>query len=108
MTLDPIQNKIASPSIEDLIEQSTPAGRQTEAPAAGMRFDQLLGQMVHDLDSLQKTAGTTLHDMAETKTTAPDDVARKMKEADDAYNLMMQIRHKLVDVYSAVEGRKDT
>ena len=107
MTFDPIQqNTAVARQLEKLIDD---ANRENNVAAEGMpasdiRFDELLGQMVQDVDSLQKTAETTLHEL----TGENLDISQKMKDADDAYNLMMQIRHKLVDVYSAVEKHEDS
>jgi flagellar hook-basal body complex protein FliE len=101
MALDPLQNKIREMALEQARATEEQQGENTKA-AGG--FDQLLGRLVTDVDSLQKTAETTISDLAG-NAGGVEDVSKKMQEADAAYNLMMQIRHKLVDVYSAVEKK---
>jgi len=107
MSVDPIQSKI-----QELVreQEALAAERQasTGAETAGRSsFEDVLGQMVDDLDSMQKTAGNTIQELAGEEGAAAGDVAKKMQEADAAYQLMMQIRHKLVDVYSAVEQHSE-
>ena len=107
MSVDPIQSKIQElvREQEALAAERTPS---TGAETAGRSsFEDVLGQMVDDLDSMQKTAGNTIQELAGEQGAAAGDVAKKMQEADAAYQLMMQIRHKLVDVYSAVEQHSE-
>ncbi|MDD4736623.1 MAG: flagellar hook-basal body complex protein FliE [Kiritimatiellae bacterium] len=107
MNLDPIQSKIR----ELAREQEALAAEKTPSVGTGAAgrtsFEDVLGQMVDDLDSMQKTAGSTIQELAGEEGAAAGDVAKKMQEADAAYELMMQIRHKLVDVYSAVEQHNE-
>ena len=107
MTLDPIQSKIQelarAQQAEAAEERKAASGVTTGASA----FEDVLGQMVNDLDSMQKTAGNTIQELAGVEASSTGDVAKKMQEADAAYELMMQIRHKLVDVYSAVEQHNE-
>ncbi len=108
MAINSIENQIRELALEQAREALTtkqPEGA-TGAPATGS-FEDVLGQLVDDVDSLQKTASETIQEFATDESDASTGVGKKMQDADAAYNLMMQIRHKLVDVYSAVEKRDD-
>ncbi len=108
MTLDPIQSKIQelarAQQLDAAEEQKATAAASSTGASA---FEDVLGQMVNDLDTMQKTAGNTIQELAGVEASSVNDVAKKMQEADAAYELMMQIRHKLVDVYSAVEHHNE-
>ncbi|NCD33675.1 MAG: hypothetical protein EOL87_09715 [Spartobacteria bacterium] len=97
-----IQNKI-----KELAEQQTADALPKESPhqTDAASFDNILNKMVTDVDSLQQEATHAISGLAETEQQGEEAILSKMKEADNAYNLMMQIRHKLVDVYAEVEKR---
>ncbi len=66
-------------------------------------FGNVLSSMVDDVGHLQREAKEIIADLVQPDEAKGSTVAAKMKDADSAYHLMMQIRHKLVDVYSKVE-----
>lgn len=106
MNLDPIQSKIRELAREQ--QSEAPEQTATGASSAGRTaFEDVLGKMVDDVDVMQKTAGSSIQELAGEEGAVAGDVAKKMQEADAAYELMMQIRHKLVDVYSAVEQHNE-
>ncbi len=107
MALNPIENQIRELSLEQAREAAGASKEPIADSTSGGSFEDLLGQLVNDVDSLQKTAGETIHEFATEEGDASTGVGKKMQDADAAYNLMMQIRHKLVDVYSAVDKHDD-
>ena len=105
MNMDPIQSKIRELAREQ--QSEAPEQTATGASAGRTAFEDVLGKMVDDVDVMQKTAGSSIQELAGEESAVTGDVAKKMQEADAAYELMMQIRHKLVDVYSAVEQHNE-
>ncbi len=68
----------------------------------GLTFKQLLGGMVEQVDTLQKTADTSIKELAMGKRSDVHNIAIQMDEAGVAFDLMMQIRNKLVDAYKEI------
>ena len=101
MTINPLEQKIREMALEQAAGDV--AAKKSSDGAASVKttgFKDVLGQLVTDVGALQKDAESSIHEFSEGSTA---DVSKKMAEADAAYTLMMQIRHKLVDVYSAVD-----
>lgn len=97
-----IQNKI-----RELTEQNPIEKGVQDAPvnSGNINFDDILSKMVEDVDSLQQEATHAISGLVENEAPNDEAMGNKMAEADNAYNLMMQIRHKLVDMYAEVEKR---
>ena len=73
------------------------AGKPNEAG-----FQDVLRDLVHQVDSLQKTADVSINGLATGATTNVHDVTIKMAEAGVAFDLMMQVRNKLLDAYQQI------
>lgn len=67
-----------------------------------MNFKDLLKGLVEQVDSLQKDADQSIRELASGERTDIHNVAIKMEEAGVAFDLMMQIRNKLVEAYKEV------
>ena len=65
-------------------------------------FEDLLKGLVSQVDSLQKDADASIKGLATGETTDVHDVTIKMAEAGVAFDLMMEIRNKLVDAYQQI------
>jgi len=107
MALNPIENQIRELSLEQPRKAAVESKKTVPDSTSEGSFEDILGRLVHDVDSLQKAAGETINDFVTEEGDASTGVTKKMQDADAAYNLMMQIRHKLVDVYSAVDKADD-
>jgi flagellar hook-basal body complex protein FliE len=70
--------------------------------AQGADFQKLLRNLVDQVDTLQKDANTSIQGLATGETTNVHDVTIKMTEAGIAFDLMMQIRNKLLDAYQQI------
>ncbi len=68
-----------------------------EPPAKGADFQSLLRNLVDQVDTLQKDANTSIQGLVTGETGSVHDVTIKMTEAGLAFDLMMQIRNKLLD-----------
>lgn len=68
----------------------------------GADFQKLLRNLVDQVDTLQKDADTSIRGLVTGETTNVHDVTVKMTEAGVAFDLMMQIRNKLLDAYQQI------
>ena len=65
-------------------------------------FDEVLSQLIQDVDSAQKEADTSIKQLAAGESTSIQDVVMKMEEADVAFQLMKEVRNKLLEAYKEV------
>lgn len=70
------------------------------APEPG--FQDVLKNLVNQVDSLQKDANASIHGLVTGATTNVHDVTIKMAEAGIAFDLMMQVRNKLLEAYQQI------
>jgi flagellar hook-basal body complex protein FliE len=68
----------------------------------GESFDEVLTQMIKDVDQAQKSADTSIQQLAAGESTSIQDVVMKMEEADIAFRLMKEVRNKLMEAYKEV------
>jgi len=87
--------KVGSARIE-LAPELKPSIEQQKADG-GMSFKELMGDMVRDVDLLQKDADDAVKDLVAGKRSDVHNIAIKMDEAGIAFDLMMQIRNKMVE-----------
>ena len=79
----------------------------TKVPAGGAEvgkesFHDILRSLVDEVDTLQKSADASIKGLVTGETTDIHDVTVKMEEAGVAFELMREIRNKLVDAYQQV------
>lgn len=65
-------------------------------------FKNVLKGLVNQVDTLQKDADASIEGLATGKTTDIHDVTIKLEEAGVAFDLMMEVRNKLVDAYQQI------
>lgn len=70
--------------------------------AAGGSFGSLLHGLVDRVDALQKDADASIHGLVSGEETNVHNVAIKMEEASVAFDLMMQVRNKLLEAYQEI------
>ncbi len=93
-------NAVTSGGIEGL-PPAAPGAR--EATATGQsNFQDLLHGLVEEVDSLQKNADASIEGLVTGETTDIHDVTIKMEEAGIAFDLMMEIRNKLLEAYQQI------
>ncbi len=76
-----------------------------QADAGGTKdasFQDLLTGLVDKVNSMQKDADASIRGLATGEVTDVHTVAVKMQEAGVAFELMMQIRNKLLDAYQEI------
>ena len=79
-----------------------PAVATTSEAPSGAGFQDVLRDLVNQVDVLQKNADASINGLATGTTTNVHDVTIKMAEAGVAFDLMMQVRNKLLDAYQQI------
>ena len=90
--------KVGSARLELAPEMKPVAQEKTDDK--GLSFKELMGGMVNDVDLLQKDADTAVSDLVSGKRNDIHNVAIKMDEAGVAFDLMLQIRNKMVEGFN--------
>ena len=85
---------------EPLLPPATGAPNESKPPA--IPFKDVLRGLVDQVDSLQKEADASIEGLLSGETTSVHDVVVKMEEAGIAFDLMMQIRNKLLEAYQQI------
>jgi flagellar hook-basal body complex protein FliE len=79
------------------LNPAAPAAEQGEMP-----FKDILKNLVDKVASLQKDADVSLQGLVTGETTDIHNVAIKMEEAGVAFDLMMEVRNKLLEAYQEI------
>jgi flagellar hook-basal body complex protein FliE len=94
-----IQDRIRFPQIDEMGAGMAPASSEKSDPSSDASFKDLLQGLVSQVDTLQKDADNSLQGLVTGETTNLHDVTIKMEEAGVAFDLMMQVRNKLMEAY---------
>ena len=70
---------------------------------SGMSFRDLMGGMISEVNRLQKTADQAVTDVVTGKRSDIHNVAIKMDEASVAFDLLLQIRNKMVEGFKEIQ-----
>jgi flagellar hook-basal body complex protein FliE len=65
-------------------------------------FKDILGQLISEVDNSQKAADVSLEKLATGETNSIQDVVLKMQEADLSFQLMKEVRDKLMKAYQDI------
>jgi len=87
----------SSPLTDNLRPTSDAAGK-----GEGESFGALLSGLVDRVDVLQKNADASIQGLVSGEETNIHNVAIKMEEAGVAFDLMMQVRNKLMEAYQEI------
>ncbi|MBN1670908.1 MAG: flagellar hook-basal body complex protein FliE [Kiritimatiellae bacterium] len=78
-------------------------GKAVREPQPGdLPFKDVLKGLIDQVDSLQKEADASIEGLITGETTNIHDVVVKLEEAGIAFDLMMQVRNKLLEAYQSV------
>ncbi len=101
MNMDMISEGSGPERLDNERSHSLPS-RSKESGSPDISFQDLLKGLVQQVDSLQKEADASIQGLATGETTDIHDVTMKMEEAGIAFDLMMQVRNKLVEAYQQI------
>jgi flagellar hook-basal body complex protein FliE len=65
-------------------------------------FDEVLSKLISEVDVAQKEADMSIKQLASGESSSIQDVVLKMEEADVAFQLMKEVRNKLLEAYKEV------
>ena len=99
--LDAYRATQAQQPIQPLTEKigSTP---DKENQGEGPSFQSVLGDLVKQVDGLQADANRSIEGLVTGETENLHDVTVRMAEAGVAFDLMMEVRNKLLDAYQQI------
>ena len=63
------------------------------------KFGDVLSNLIKDVDQAQKDADVSIQQLAAGETTSIQDVVMKLEEADLAFQMMKEVRNKLLEAY---------
>ena len=85
------------------IEQSENLRKTAESNGGEQNsFQSLLGNLVREVNGLQQDADRSIEGLVTGETTNIHDVTTRMAEAGIAFDLMMEVRNKLMDAYQEI------
>ena len=82
------------------IEKTDQANETT--PSGPNSFQSMLGNLVREVNGLQEDANRSIEGLVTGETTNIHDVTTRMAEAGIAFDLMMEVRNKLMDAYQQI------
>jgi flagellar hook-basal body complex protein FliE len=90
--------------ITGLPEPIRPTGTPSERPGAPEKpsFAEVIGNLVKDVDQLQKTAAATTEKLVTGELQDVHQVVVAMEEAQTSFRLLMEVRNKMVEAYREV------
>lgn len=95
--LQPIQGIDSLHGLDRLSNADNPA-KEGDAPS----FQSILGDLVREVNGLQQDADRSIEGLITGETTNLHDVTSRMAEAGVAFDLMMEVRNKLLDAYQQI------
>ena len=96
--INPQQLQALQGQLEQLTELKKTQPGDAQAPA----FDEVLGKLIKDVDNAQKDADVSIKQLAAGESNSIQDVVLKLEEADVAFQLMKEVRNKLLEAYKEV------
>ena len=100
--LNPIDDSMKVQLDGATLQPQTADASQSADAAKDMTFKDLLKGLVDKVDSLQKDADASIKGLVTGETTDIHNVAIKMEEASVAFDLMMEVRNKLLEAYQEI------
>ena len=101
--LNPVDDSMKIGLDAAALQPQSEAGSSPASEAADeMTFKDLLKGLVDKVDSLQKDADASIKGLVTGETTDIHNVAIKMEEASVAFDLMMEVRNKLLEAYQEI------
>lgn len=79
-----------------------PTGDEKDDASKGSSFQSVLGDLVREVNGLQADASRSIEGLVTGETQNIHDVTTRMAEAGIAFDLMMEVRNKLLDAYQQI------
>jgi flagellar hook-basal body complex protein FliE len=90
---------------QPLLQPGRIAGAGAPAPAeTGQSFKDFLVQSIQDVNSMQSAADKAVEKLATGGDVNPAEVLTAVQKADIAFQMMVQVRNKLVDAFTEIKN----
>jgi flagellar hook-basal body complex protein FliE len=76
--------------------------KSTSAPSNGVSFKETLSNYLSDVNEMQKKADTSIKKMVAGEITDVHQVMTSVEQANTAFNMMMELRNKVMDAYTEI------
>ena len=100
--IDGIDNEALMQQMREVNGSNEKLTLDAAAPQGGGEFGDMLTKLISDVDSAQKQADVSIQGLASGDSTSLQDVVMKMEQAEVSFQLMKEIRNKLLDAYKEV------
>jgi flagellar hook-basal body complex protein FliE len=87
-----------SPHAPERLSDGSPSTPKENSPS----FQAILGDLVREVNGLQQDADRSIEGLITGETVNLHDVTTRMAEAGVAFDLMMEVRNKLMDAYQQI------
>ena len=89
---------VQGPNAPEIPRPLDAAGEKSGGPS----FQSILGDLVREVNGLQEDASRSIEGLVTGETQNIHDVTTRMTEAGIAFDLMMEVRNKLLDAYQQI------
>jgi flagellar hook-basal body complex protein FliE len=99
----PIQNLSSLPLLPSLPAGKTEAPQGGRAPGASLVFQDFLLRSIGEVNSMQTEADQAVEKLVTGGDVTPAAVLTAVQKADIAFDLMLQVRNKMIDAFQEIE-----
>lgn len=100
--IESISNDALIQQMQELTKSSETMGNGSAVQNGDGEFGNMLGKLINDVDSAQKDADLSIQNLATGDSNSLQDVVMKMEQAEVSFQLMKEIRNKLMEAYKEV------
>ncbi len=100
--IDGISNDALLQQMQELNGAKDNFGIESAANREGGEFGGMLTKLIEDVDTAQKEADMSIQQLASGDSNSLQDVVMKMEQAEVSFQLMKEIRNKLLEAYKEV------
>lgn len=100
--IDQISNDMLLQQMEQMRNSVGGAENQPDGGRVDQEFGEVLGKLIDDVDKAQQEADVSIQQLASGDATSLQDVVMKMEQAEVSFQLMKEIRNKLLEAYKEV------
>ena len=100
--IEGISNEALLQQMQELNGSTEGLGSASPTQRSDEQFGEMLGKLIEDVDQAQKQADMSIQGLATGNATSLQDVVMKMEQAEVSFQLMKEIRNKLLEAYKEV------
>ncbi len=100
--IDSISNDALLQQMQEINGSSESFGIESTPQDGGGEFGGMLTKLIEDVDTAQKQADLSIQNLASGDSNSLQEVVMKMEQAEVSFQLMKEIRNKLLEAYKEV------